>query len=321
MKRVYVTGGNGFLGSAVVRSLAAHSAVAQVVSMDLRPTPVEQQIAGVVYITGDVRNAPFDAQFREHLIDTVVHLAAVIPSGPPNPALEYEIDVLGTRRVLEACVRAGVGKLVVSSSGAAYGYHADNPRWLTEQHPLRGNDAFAYSRHKRLVEEMLAQARRKHPQLEQVVFRICTILGESVHNPITELFERPRMLAIRGSESPFVMVWVDDVVACMVRAATTGAAGIYNLAGDGALTVRDIAAVLGKPVQELPAWVVKAALWLGQRRGRGGGPATLDFLRYRPVLSNARLKSEFGYVPELSSRQALEKFAALRFGKVPSPTP
>jgi UDP-glucose 4-epimerase len=62
----------------------------------------------------------------------------------------------GTRNVLDACVAHGVKHLIVSSSGAAYGYHADNPAWLTETHPLRGNPAFAYSDHKRQVEEMLA---------------------------------------------------------------------------------------------------------------------------------------------------------------------
>jgi len=318
MKRIYVTGGNGFLGAAVVRALAAHPGVARVVSMDLRPTPPASRLASVVYVEGDVRDAPFAAQFREHAIDTVVHLAAVIPTGKSNPQLEYGIDVMGSRHVLEACIDARVGKIVVSSSGAAYGYHSDNPAWLTEDDPLRGNDEFPYSRHKRLVEEMLAQARGTHPELKQVVFRVCTILGETVRNPITDLFEQPKILALKGCDSPFVMIWVDDVVDCMVRAATTGLAGIYNVAGDGALTMHEIAAMLGKPVREVPAWLVMARLWLDQRRGRGGGPATVKFLRYRPVLSNARLKSDFGYIPSMTSREVFAKFVALRHARTPA---
>ena len=50
---------------------------------------------------------------------------------------------------------------------------------------MRGNEAFAYSHHKRLVEEMLADYRRDHPQLKQVVFRVGTILGETTRNQIT----------------------------------------------------------------------------------------------------------------------------------------
>ena len=120
--------------------------------------------------------------------------------------------------VLDACVQAGVRRIVVTSSGAAYGYHADNPEWITEDAPLRGNERFAYSWHKRLVEEMLAAERKAHPSLEQVIFRVGTILGESVNNQITALFERPRILVIRGSASPFVFINDRDVVNCLVRA-------------------------------------------------------------------------------------------------------
>src|SRR5699024_2611226 len=124
----------------------------------------------------------------------------------------------GTSHLLQACVRTGVRRVVVSSSGAAYGYHPDNPAWLQESDPLRGNDEFPYARHKRLVEEMLGTYRAQHPQLEQVVFRIGTILGETVANQITLLWDGPRLLAVRGSDSPFVFAWVDDVAAAMVRA-------------------------------------------------------------------------------------------------------
>jgi UDP-glucose 4-epimerase len=49
---------------------------------------------------------------------------------------------------------------------------------------------------------MLAEWREKHPQLAQTVLRMGTILGERVDNQITALFEKPRLLAIRGSDSP-----------------------------------------------------------------------------------------------------------------------
>jgi hypothetical protein len=66
-----------------------------------------------------------------HAIDTVVHWHPSSPQGKDsNRALEYDVDVNGSRNVLSACVAQGVRHVVVSSSGAAYGYHADNPDWL-----------------------------------------------------------------------------------------------------------------------------------------------------------------------------------------------
>ena len=297
--RVLVTGGNGYLGHQVVAALAGE--VETVVSLDLRPAPPERSVPGVVQATADIREPGLVALLREHRIDTVVHLAAIVtPGRHSNRELEYQVDVAGTRNVLQACVDAGVKRLVVSSSGAAYGYHADNPAWLGEDAPLRGNEEFAYSWHKRLVEEMLAEARRTHPALEQVVLRIGTILGETVANQITALFDKARPLAVAGSDSPFVFVWDQDVVGVIVQAVRGAPAGVYNVAGDGALTIHQIAARMGKRCRVLPPALLSAALWLGRRLGLTQyGPEQLRFLQYRPVLDNRRLKEVFGYRPPI----------------------
>ncbi len=314
-RRIYVTGGNGFLGSSVVAGLAAQlgGVVEAVVSGDLRGP--RQAVDGVIYETADVTQAnQLLEQFQRHRINTVVHLAATVnPGRELSREDEYRVDVEGSRHVLEACLATGVTRLVVSSSGAAYGYHADNPAWISETAPIRGNESFSYSHHKRLVELMLEEARVWHPELEQVVFRIGTILGETVDNQITALFERNRFIALAGSESPFVFAWDQDVVACMVRAATDGPAGIFNIAGDGALTVRELAKIMGKGTITIPAWMLKLSLWVQKAVGASSrGPEQAKFLQYRPVLLNTKLKEEFGYTPKLTSRQAFESWAASR---------
>ena len=311
--RVLVTGGAGFLGSHVAASLAAHPGVEKVVAGDVRRP--EHPLEGVTYEECDV-TLPGDLPhlLERHDIDVVVHLAAIVNPGRDHD-LEYRVDVDGSRNVLEACAAAGVRRIVVSSSGAAYGYHADNPEWLRESDPVRGNDEFPYSKHKRLVEEMLAGYRLSHPELEQVVFRIGTILGPTVRNQITALWDGRRILAVRGSESPFVFIWVDDVAAAMARAATGGPPGVYNVAGDGALTIGDLARRLGKPLLTVPAGV----LAFGLRVGRAlhltvHGPEQVGFLRYRPVLANDALKAEFGFTPSKTSAEAFEAYLATHPG-------
>ena len=316
--RVLVTGAAGYLGSRLVESLArpadASQRLEQLVATDVREVPPDQRIAGVVYETADVRAPGIADLMKRHGVDTVVHLAAIVTPGPrSNREFEYSVDVLGTRNVLEACVTAGVRRFVVTSSGAAYGYHADNPAWLTEDHPVRGNEAFAYSHHKRLVEEMLAEFRRSHPDLEQVVFRVGTILGETTHNQITALFEKPRLIAIRGAASPFVFIWDRDVVGAIAHAIFAGPPGIYNVAGDGALSIQEIAARLGKRCVTIPASLLRALLAvLHPLRLSRYGPEQVDFLRYRPVLANRRLKEVFGYVPRLTSSEVFELFRKAR---------
>ena len=313
MTRVLVTGGAGFLGSNVAAALARRADVELVIAGDVRePSALAE---GVQFARCDVTDATAIAPLlREYGIDTVVHLAAIVNPGR-DVALEYRVDVEGSANVLAACVEAGVARIVVSSSGAAYGYHADSPAWIDETIPVRGSDEFPYSKHKRLVEEMLAAYREDHPSLTQTVFRIGTILGPTVKNQITALWDGRRVLHIAGSDSPFVFIWVDDVAAAMVRAATGGPAGIYNVAGDGALTVPEIAARIGKPLLTIPAWALTAALWVGRSlRLTEHGPEKVRFLRYRPVLANDRLKREFGFTPTRTSEEAFEEYLATHPG-------
>jgi len=208
--------------------------------------------------------------------------------------------------------------VIVSSSGAAYGYHADNPEWLVETDAIRGNDSFAYACHKRLVEEMLRDYRQSHPQLQQIVFRIGTILGPTVHNQITDLFEKPRLIAIAGCDSPFVFIHDQDVVGAILHGIDSANVGIFNVAGDGKLSIHEIAQRLGKRCRVLPAGLLRSGLWLLKKLGLTQyGPEQLDFLRYRPVLLNTRLKEEFGYTPKLSSAQVFELYRASR--QTPAP--
>jgi UDP-glucose 4-epimerase len=313
-RRMLVTGADGFLGRSLVAVLAQEPGFAAVVAADVREVPPQRRVPGIVYVVQDVRDSALRDTLATHAIDTVVHLASIVtPGKDSNRALEYSVDVGGTRNVLDACVANGVAQIVVSSSGAAYGYHADNPPWLSEHDALRGNEVFAYSHHKRLVEEMLAAYRQAHPSLAQTVLRIGTILGERVDNQITALFGKKRLLGIRGSESPFVFVWDEDVTGAIVHALRTRRAGCFNVAGDGALPLREIAARLGKPMLWLPAGLLKAALAVGSAlRLSRYGPEQLDFLRYRPVLLNTALKEVLGYVPRKTSAQALEAFVAAR---------
>jgi len=315
MSRVLITGGGGYLGSQLVARLAELPAGQRpevIVSHDIREP--KERLAGVEYAVADIRAPEIADIIASHHITTVVHLASIVTPGKGSSrAFEYDVDVNGTRNVLDTCVRHGVRRIVVSSSGAAYGYHADNAPWLTEDMPLRGNEVFAYAHHKRLVEEMLANYRHNHPALEQVVLRIGTILGPTVRNQITDLFEKPRLLAIRGSDSPFVFIWDQDVVGIILRAIADGPPGIYNVAGDGALTLHQIAHRLGKRCIELPAGLLRAALAVLKPLGLTQyGPEQLDFLRYRPVLLNTKLKTEFGYTPTYTSAEVFEIYRQAR---------
>jgi len=304
MSRVLVTGAAGAVGQVLLRELAA--AGVETLATDIRR--LDNLPDGVGFEALDVRGEDAERVVGSFKPCVIVHLASIVsPSRGMTREFAHDVDVNGTRKVVDAAIKHGVRRLVVTSSGAAYGYHADNPVPLRESDPVRGNREFPYSDHKRQVEEMLAAARSTHKDLEQVILRVGTVLGAGLENQITELFHRRRLIAVQGSDSPFVFIWTRDLARILLRAAGEGPAGIFNVCGDGALSVEDLAKALEKPVMALPAWALKAALGIARPLGLSRyGPEQVRFLQYRPVLDNTALKTEFGYTPELTSAETFD---------------
>lgn len=316
-RSVLVTGGGGYIGTEVVRRLAARAEDGvRVVATDVRIPPAERKVRHAVYQRLDVRDAALGELLNRYGIDTVVHLAAVVTPGKKrNAEFERSVDVLGTENVARCAVEAGVEQLVVTSSGAAYGYHADTPVPVMEDAPLRANASFTYADNKRQVETLLAEYRESHPELKQLVFRPGVVLGERTSNQITDLFRKRVMLAVRGFSTPWTFVWDEDVAGAILHGVEERSTGIYNLVGDGAVPLEEVAKMVGIPLCPLPVWLLREGIrvlsWLGATQF---GPEQVDFLRYRPVLSNERLKSAFGYVPRKTSRETLEYFLEHRQG-------
>jgi UDP-glucose 4-epimerase len=315
--RVLITGAAGYVGTLLGARLSALPGVS-VQGIDVRGRGGSAASPGGTPVrTMDIRDPALAALLQSERIDAVVHLAAVLEP-TRDRARDFDIDVNGTSQVIAACVAAGVRHLTVTSSGAAYGYHADNPVPLLESDPLRGDAAFSYADHKRQVEALLAEARERHPALGQLVLRVGPVVGATTRNQITALFHRRVLLAVRGYDAPFAFVWDEDVAAVLAQGVTQGITGVFNVAGSGALSVHDIAARLRKPVLALPAGVLRAALWVGRRLGVSRyGPEQVRFLQHRPVLANDRLLAAFGPVLQKNAAAAFDHFAAAQ-GLVPS---
>lgn len=313
--RVLITGATGYIGSLFTRALVDSAEAACVIATGRRAEvsgPLAALLDGATYASADVRDAArLTDLMREHNINTVVHLAALVTPRPgEGPEVQYAVDVEGTRHVVQACVDAGVKRLIYTSSGAAYGYTPQNARPLTEDAPLLGNDIFVYSRNKRIVEEDLERARAEHPQLEQLIFRVSTVMGASTENQITALFEPPVVVGLRGVDSPFCIIWDQDVVACLMRGVLhPELSGIYNLTADGVMSMREIAARNGRVFLPLPVGLLKLALTVLRRLGKTPyGPEQTLYLEWRPVLDITRLKRDFGFTPSKTTSEVVDLF-------------
>jgi UDP-glucose 4-epimerase len=302
--RILVTGARGLVGGRVVTALAA--AGHTVIASDLRVDG--DWSTGVSPVAADLLTADWPALLARHAVSHVVHLAAVVQTRAGfDAARVHAIEVGGTQRLYAASRETGVRQFCVASSGAAYGYAADLPPLIREDQPLRPHPDFPYAAHKTEIEHWLA-AQAGGPRI--CILRLCTVLAPGRASPVTALFERPRVLVLRGHASPFCFVHVDDVAAAFAGVIAAEAQGAYNVAGDGALPLREIARRLRRPVREVPPGLLRLALRLAHGlRLSAYTPGQVDFLAYRPVLDAGKLRRELGLQLRYDSEAAFSAWA------------
>lgn len=307
---VFITGASGYIGSLLIQQLEKSQQISSIVAIDIK-RGIENTQKTKFYLM-DIRDKQIINLIKDHKIQSVIHLASIVnPTKNLTREEQYEIDIKATIQLFKFSVTAMVKRFVITSSGAAYGYYPDNPIPLKENHPLRGNVEFAYSYHKRLIEKNLAFLGKQYPHTKQFIFRISTILGEKTSNQITNLFKKKFLIGIKGSSSPFCFVWDQDVIDCLEKSlfCEPNKAGIYNLSGDGFLTIEEIAEILQKKIIYFSPNVLKFSLKLLHKLKLSQySPEQVIFLQYRPVLDNAKLKIEFGYIPKKTSKEVFLEY-------------
>jgi len=144
--RVLVTGGAGFIGSHVVDRLLADGHAVDVI--DNLATGRRERVPGAVRLhVCDLRDARLDAVVAAAQPGTVVHVAAqaAVSRSVADPRFDASVNVLGTIALLEVCRRAGVRRVVYTSTGgAAYGDTDVLP--TPEDHPLRPASPYGVSK-------------------------------------------------------------------------------------------------------------------------------------------------------------------------------
>lgn len=221
--------------------------------------PAAEGWAKVEYRRGDVLDRGALAALFDGA-DVVVHLAFAIFGGREETR---KVNLEGTRNVFEVAIRAGVGRLVYASSVAAYGFYPENPQPLTEEVPARGSEGFYYSRQKAELEELLGELLAES-DVAAYVFRPCIVAGPRATMLIEQVVDAVRVgdpvpLLRKGVEKlplvkpvlpdpgvPIQLVHHDDVARAMAAAICgAGPPGAYNLAGEGEVSMSDIARALG----------------------------------------------------------------------------
>jgi nucleoside-diphosphate-sugar epimerase len=319
--RVLVTGGGGFLGSAICRQLAA--ADHDVVAFQRSPTP-DLQLFGVRCIPGDITDGP--AVFAAASdCDAVVHTAGKAGVWG-DPADFRRVNVDGTTNVIDACRRHGIGTLVHTSSPSIV--HAGGDiGGADESVPVATRFSAPYPASKAAAEEVVLAA--NGGELRTVALRPHLIWGPGDPHFLPRLVHKARggSLALPGPGKLVDTIFVDNAAQAHVLALRE-LAGAARCSGkayfvtnneplpQGEIITRLLAAVgVQVRIRAVPVGLAKAAgavcemAWRALRLD-GEPPVTrfaVEQLATAHWFDTRAAERDFGYRPALTIEEGLEK--------------
>jgi nucleoside-diphosphate-sugar epimerase len=323
---VAVTGPTGEIGKPLMAELERRPEVGEVVGMARRPfDPAGEGWEKASYRRGDILDRGALAALFDGA-DVAVHLAFAI-FGDREEARKINLE--GTRNAFEAAIKAGVSRLVYASSVAAYGFHPENPQPLTEEVPAWGSDSFYYSAQKAELEDLLDEL-MPGSGVEAYVFRPSIVAGPRATMLVEQTVEAvragdPLPLLRRGIERvplvrpllpdpgvPFQLVHHDDVARAMAAAICgDGPPGVYNLAGEGEVRVRDVARALGWRWVPVPRAAVGLGTAAARRLSFASPKLEWAIAADTPVLMDtAKARRELEWLPEHAAGRTLEETVA-----------
>lgn len=312
-KKIVVTGATGNVGTSVVEALSADEGVDEIVGV-ARRLP-DWRVPKATWVAADVYRDELQGLFRG--ADAVVHLAWLFQP-THDPVTTWNSNVVGSARVFDAAVTAGVPALVYNSSVGAY---SPGPKdgAVDESWPTHGWADAAYTREKAYVERLLDIVELQAPGTRVVRMRPGFIFKRASAGQQRRLFGGPLIpqRLIRPELIPAVpdipglkmqVLHTSDVARAIATAAVGTGRGAYNLASDPALDPALLADCLGARLVPVPLPVVRTALALAWWSHLI--PATrglFDAVLHLPIMDTGRARRELGWEPRVSARDAFSE--------------
>ena len=292
MEKVLITGISGGQGRLLTRRLLSDWEVCGVdrVAWEGRPQEVDVQVV-------DLRKKKFEDVIRTELPNAIVHMG-FIRHFRGEEKTRHDVNVRGTKQLLDHCAHYGVQKLVVVSSGYVYGAFPENPFYMDEDHPISASRSYPEIRDLVEVDTLTSAFIWRYPHIQTCVLRPVNVLGYFVHSMIGEYLKQQRIPTMMGFDPMMQFIHEEDLAEAIALALQHGLRGVFNVTGPGEVPLHTAIQETGGTAWPLPEPIVRPLF--GRMFDWGMWPyppGALDYLKFPVTLSGKRFVEATNFRP------------------------
>ena len=295
-----ITGIAGGLAQLVGEAL--HERGYEIVGIDYRPLS-KVDFPGELY-RANYNKTKIEDVFRRHKPTHVLHLGRV-GNLKERIGKRFDLNVIGSRKVMDLAARYGARRLLVMSTFHIYGAHHANHIPIYEDEPLRAGTTFPQIADAIQLDNQAVTWIYQHREVPAVVLRPCNIVGPRIRNAMSRFLRQQSVPVIMGFDPMIQFVHERDLTAAVVAVAERDEIGVFNVAGSGTLPFRQALAVTGARQIPVPASLATAYL-----KTLGLFAPTLpshlvNFFKYPCIIADEKISETFGWAPEIGQAEAI----------------
>lgn len=307
--KILITGASGALARMVASALSPKY---EVVGVDPRPEAPGEYFPGK-FIVANYHSRKLDEVFKEHTFDAVMHLGRIRESQRYSPQYRFQMNVVGTQRLLDLCRNNGVKHLVILSTYHVYGAHRLNTLQLSEDSPLRASQSFPELADAVELDHAATTFLWKHREVRTTILRPVNIIGRHVRNTICSLLRSGVCPKVMGFDPLMQFIDEKDMGRALILAMENPTSGVFNVAGEGVIAyshaIRHAEAVTIPIPPMVSAGFVR---FLDRVSHLGFPPYLMDYFRYPTIVNDDAFREAFGYQPKVKTTQSLRNLTPLQ---------
>ncbi len=300
MEKVLITGISGGQGRLLARRLMENFEVCGVDRVGWEGHP-----RGIRVHVVDVRKKKFEDVIRTETPTAIVHMGFIRHFRDAS-TLRHDVNVRGTKQLLDHCVHNGVQALVVVSSGYVYGAFPENPYFMDEDSPLSASRSYPEIRDLVEVDTLASAFLWRYPHIQTCVLRPVNVIGYYVHSMIGQYLRQKRVPTVMGFDPMMQFIHEEDLSEAIAKALEQRLRGVFNVTGPGQVPLHTAITETGGTAWPIPEPLLRPMF---SRLFKMGlipyPPGALDFLKFPITLSGARFVESTSFRPLFGLEETL----------------